>query len=205
MVSEREESVTRWIRDLRDGNDIDSAARELWRRYFDRLVDFARARLYAAPRGPADEEDVALSVFDSFCRGAAEGRLTDLSGRDDLWRLLVTMTVRKAANRVKHECRQKRGGGRVVGEAALGGTDPVSDPFARIVGREPSPELAAMMVDECRRLLGSLRDDSLRRVALLKMEGYDNEEIATRLNCGLRTVERKLGAIRATWLADGPA
>ena len=204
-MSEGVGSVTHWIRDLRDGNDVDSAARELWRRYFDRLVGLARARLHAAPRGPADEEDVALSAFDSFCHGVAEGRFTDLGGRDDLWRLLVTMTVRKAVNRVKHERRQKRGGGRVVGEAALDGTDPVSDPFARVVGREPSPELAAMMIDECRRLLGSLRDDSLRRVALLKMEGYDNEEISTRLNCGLRTVERKLGAIRATWLADEPA
>jgi DNA-directed RNA polymerase specialized sigma24 family protein len=196
-MSEGEGSVTRWIRDLSEGNDVGSAARELWRRYFDRLVDLARARLRAAPRGSADEEDVALSAFDSFCRGAAGGRFADLGGRDDLWRLLVTITVRKAVNKVRYERRKKRGGGRVVGAATLDD----SDPFARIVGREPSPELAAMMVDECRRLMSSLPNDSLRQIALLKMEGFDNEEISTRLDCGLRTVERKLRAIRATWLA----
>jgi DNA-directed RNA polymerase specialized sigma24 family protein len=203
-MSEGVGSVTHWIRDLRDGNDVDSAARGLWRRYFDQLVRLARARLHTTSRGPADEEDVALSAFDSFCRGIAAGRFTDLGSRDDLWRLLVVLTARKAVNEMKHERRQKRGGGRVVGQAALDGSDPDGDALGRVMGREPSPELAVMIVDECRRLLGSLRDDSLRRVALLKMEGYSHEEIATRLDCGLRTVERKLGTIRATWLADEP-
>ncbi|HEX8201974.1 MAG TPA: ECF-type sigma factor [Isosphaeraceae bacterium] len=204
-MGEDEGSVTRWIRDLRDGHDIDAASRELWRRYFDQLVRRARARLRAAPRGPADEEDVALSAFDSVCRGIAAGRFADLGGRDDLWRLLVAITVRKAVNQIKHEHRRKRGGGRVVGEDAREGADPDGDTWAQVLGREPDPSLAAMMVEECQRLLDGLRDDSLRRVALLKMEGYGNEEIARVQDCGLRTVERKLGVIRATWLADEPA
>jgi DNA-directed RNA polymerase specialized sigma24 family protein len=59
------------------------------------------------------------------------------------------------------------------------------------------------MVDECQRLMDELRDDSLRRVALLRMEGYTNEEIARELRCSRRTVARKVELIRRTWLGEG--
>src|SRR4051812_37747280 len=100
-------SVTRWLAGLQQG-EPDEPAQRLWGRYFDRLVHLARARLRAAPRGPADEEDVALSAFDSFCRGAAEGRFPRLGGRDDLWRLLVSITTRKAQAAARRERRLKR-------------------------------------------------------------------------------------------------
>jgi DNA-directed RNA polymerase specialized sigma24 family protein len=192
-------SVTLWVGDLqRDA--VGEAAQQLWGRYFDRLVNLARARLRNAPRGPADEEDVALSAFDSFCHQAAEGRFPQLAGRDDLWRLLVTITARKANALVRHERRQKRGGGRVVGEAAFAGADGQSDfGLAAVAGHEPTPAFAAEVADELRRLLGVLDDDVLRQIALLRMEGYSNEQIAERLDCGLRSVERKLALIRKAW------
>src|SRR5207237_10567463 len=95
MAAQDDGSVTRWIGDLKAGGD--SAAQHLWERYFHRLVHFARARLRAARRAGAiaDEEDAALSAFDSFCRGAAQGRFPDLADRDGLWRLLVVITLRK--------------------------------------------------------------------------------------------------------------
>ena len=74
--------------------------------------------------------------------------------------------------------------------------------LGRVVGTEPTPEFAAMVADEYRRLFGSLADESQRVVALLKLEGYSNEEIARRLDCGLRTVERKLEVIRKRWTAE---
>ena len=77
------------------------------------------------------------------------------------------------------------------------------DFMAQVVGDEPTPEFAAMMADEYRRLFGSLADESLRVVALLKLEGHSNEEIARSLDCGLRTVERKLEVIRKRWIAEG--
>ncbi len=137
------------------------------------------------PRRSADEEDVALSAFDSFCRLASDGRFPKLEGRDDLWRLLVTITARKANAHVQHELRHKRGGGRTLDEAALRGAD---DDFglAAIAGYEPTPAFAAEVADELDRLLGMLGDDVLRQVALLRMEGHANEEIAERLGCGLR-------------------
>ncbi len=155
----------------------------------------------------AATETVAKSLFlikSSFFQGVAAGRFPELGNRDDLWRLLVTITARKAHNQRRKECRQKRGGGRVVGEAALAGADPDGDAFlAQVIGDEPTPEFAAMVADEYRRLFGSLADESLRVVALLKLEGHSNEEIAGCLDCGLRTVERKLEVIRKRWLAEG--
>jgi DNA-directed RNA polymerase specialized sigma24 family protein len=203
MAADSEHSVTRWVSDLKAG-DRSEAARLLWQRYFERLARLAQGRLQRAARGPADGEDVALSAFDSFFQGVAAGRFPDLGSRDELWRLLVTITARKAHNQRRNEGRQKRGSGRVVGEGAMAGADPLGDDFmARVVGNEPSPEFAAMVTDEYRRLFGRLADESLRVVALLKLEGHSNEEIARSLDCGLRTVERKLEVIRKRWIAEG--
>jgi DNA-directed RNA polymerase specialized sigma24 family protein len=202
MTADDKDSVTEWLGDLRTGNR-DVASRLLWERYFTRLARLAQARLRAVIRSSADGEDVALSVFDSFFKGVAAGRFPDLGNRDDLWRLLVTIAARKAHNRERNECRQKRGGGRVVGEGALKGASPSADDFlAQVVGNEPTPEFAAMVTDEYRRLFGSLAEESLRVVALLKLEGHSNNEIARSLDCGLRTVERKLDVIRKRWIAE---
>src|SRR5262249_10375897 len=114
-------SVTCWLGNLREG-DL-AAAQPLWERYFSRLVVVARGRLKRMRRATAgeDEEDAALSAFNSFCAGAARGRFPQLTDRDDLWRLLVVITARKAMAQAQREGRKKRGGGRVVDEAVLFG------------------------------------------------------------------------------------
>jgi len=196
-------SVTHWLGALKGGDA--AAAQRLWERYFDRLVRLARAKLGAMPRGAADEEDVALSAFHSFCQGAARGRFPRLDDRDNLCRLLVTITARKALDQVRRQARQKRGGGRVlVGSAQAGGEDDTDGAgLEQVVGQEPTPQFAAMVADECRRLLAALDDETLRQVALLRMEGYSDEEIAARVDCSLRTVSRKLALIRKAWLREG--
>ena len=183
-------SVTQWIDQLRQGGD--DAARLLWQRYFHRLVGLARARLRSTPRQVADEEDVALSAFDSFCRHAEQGKFPDLTDRDGLWRLLVVLTARKAAHLRRDQGRQKRGG------AADRAGPPEEVILDQVLGREPSPEFAAEVAEECRRLLGLL-DDGLRAVALWRMEGYSVEEIAGKLGYAPRSVKRKLQLIRGLW------
>jgi DNA-directed RNA polymerase specialized sigma24 family protein len=189
-------SVSRWIDRLKAGEP--SAAGPLWQAYFRRLVELARQRLRGLCGAAADEEDVALSAFDSFCKGAAEGRFPRLEDRDDLWQLLLLITGRKAANLLTRQRREKHGGGRVVHASALAGGEE-TDAFALVMGREPTPELAAQAAEECRRLLDGLGDDELRAVAVAKMEGLTNEEVARRLSRSLSWVERKLGLIRKTW------
>src|SRR5947199_4519184 len=85
--------ITHWIGELKAGNR--DAAQPLWEHYFQRLVALARRRLRDTPRGAADEEDVALSVLDSFVHGAHCGAFPDLTDSDDLWQLLVVKTARK--------------------------------------------------------------------------------------------------------------
>jgi RNA polymerase sigma factor (sigma-70 family) len=187
-----EGSVTRWLALLRTGDP--AAAEELWQRYFRRLVSLARQWLRAAPHRGADAEDVALSAFDSFCRNAEAGRFPQLADRDGLWRLLVTITARKAAHLVRDEGRQKRAGGaewvsNTEAEAVL----------AEVLSREPSPAFAAEVAEQCQRLLLRLGDKELEAVALLRMEGYTVEEVAERLGCAPRSVKRKLALIRTVW------
>ena len=192
-------SVTGWLHKLKEGDH--AAAQALWERYFHRLVGLARRRLHGRPCRAADEEDVALSAFDSFCRAAGENRFARLLDRNDLWQLLVMLTARKALRASKHERRQKRGGGRVFSAtdlAAAAGADG-EDELARVIGPEPSPDFAAQVAEECGRLLGILKEEALRRIALWKMEGYTTEEIAGRLGCAPRTVERKLRRVRSLW------
>jgi DNA-directed RNA polymerase specialized sigma24 family protein len=201
MSNEFPGSVTHWIGALQAGDG--EAAQRLWERYFDELVRLARAKLGALPRGEADEEDAALSAFHSFCQGAAQGRFPRLDDRHNLWRLLVTITARKTLDQAERLHRKKRGGGRVRGESVLGeGADVSVAGLEGVVGREPTPAFAAMITDECRRLLETLGDETLRQIALLRMEGYSDPEIAARLGCGLRTVGRKLELIRKIWLRE---
>jgi hypothetical protein len=102
-------SVTAWIDQLCAGDR--DAAQPLLQGYFQPLVDLARKKLRNAPRGMADEENVALSAFDSFVRGAEKGRFPQLTDRDDLWHLLLVITELKAVDLVNHERREKPGGG----------------------------------------------------------------------------------------------
>jgi DNA-directed RNA polymerase specialized sigma24 family protein len=184
-------SITRCIGLLKDGDR--AAAEWLWGAYMRRLVGLARAKLGGTSRRAADEEDVALSAFDSFYRRAEAGQFARLSDRDDLWQILVLLTERKAVDLIRREGRKSRGEGRVVSLSADGvAADAVAD-------RGPTPEFAARVADEFRHRLESLGDDSLRRVAVAKMEGYTNREIAERLGCIEQTVERKLRSIRRIW------
>ena len=194
-------SVTRWIGALKAGET--AAAQPLWERYFAKLVRRARARLRAAGSAgtAADGEDAALSAFDSFCAGAARGRFPRLDDREDLWRLLVALTARKVVDQARRDGRRKRGGGRVLDEAALAGPCDGSGAAGldAVVGPEPTPAFAAMVAEEYRRRLDALGDEALRRVALLKLEGYTLEEIAGRLGCARRTVVNRVKLIRIKW------
>jgi DNA-directed RNA polymerase specialized sigma24 family protein len=201
MATEGEGSVTRWVGGLKAGDP--ESTRQLWERYFADLVRLARSRLRDAPRAAADEEDAALSAFDSFCRGAGRGQFPRLDDREDLWRVLVTITARKAADLVRLERRLKRGGGRVHPEADRAAAALESGGLGQAPAGNPSPELAAMMAEECRRLFDLLPDESLRQVAALKLDGHTDREVADRLGCGLSTVERRLRTIRTYWSAKG--
>jgi DNA-directed RNA polymerase specialized sigma24 family protein len=189
-----EGSVSQWLNQLKSGDP--DAAQKLWDRYFGRLAGLARLKLRDTPLRTANEEDVAVSAFASFFYGVENGKFPDLNDRDNLWNLLVVITIRKSARFLRRQSQQKRGGdlsaAHVTTRAGL----------EEILSREPSPEFAAEMAEECRRLLDRLGDPGLETIALWKMEGYTNEEIAAELGCAPRSVERKLRLIRGIWMEE---
>jgi DNA-directed RNA polymerase specialized sigma24 family protein len=187
-----EGSVTRLINPLLVGDP--AAVLELWKRFFGRLVGLARHKLRGVPASAADEEDVALSAFASFVRHAERGRFPELADRDSLWRLLVTLTVRKAAHLLRDEGRQKRRGG----GAALAGAEREAV-LEEVLSREPGPAFAAEAAEQYWRLLARLGEDELRQVAVWRLEGYTVEEVAGKLGCAPRSVKRKLHLIRGIW------
>jgi DNA-directed RNA polymerase specialized sigma24 family protein len=192
-------SVTQSIEGLRAGEE--TAATELWQRYFQRLVGLACKKLGSAPRRVADEEDVALSAFQSFCQGVRDNRFPKLHDRDDLWHLIVRITERKACDQLRGQARKKRGSGLVAGESALrnGRATGGGAGIDGLAGPEPTPEFAAEMIEAVDQLFNVLDDRELRRIALMKLEACSNEEIAAEIGRSLPTVERRLKMIRKIW------
>jgi RNA polymerase sigma factor (sigma-70 family) len=193
------DSVTQWINRLKSGDG--EAARLLWKRYADELVALARRRLPAISRGAADEDDIAQSVFNALCQGAAAGRFADLANRDELWWTLLAVTRQKVANQVRRETAQKRGAGKSRPSSDVWREDDESGRFRfeDLISNEPTPEFLAMLDEEHQRLLALLKDDQLRSIAIWRIEGYTVEEIADRLEIATRSVKRRLALIRKTW------
>jgi DNA-directed RNA polymerase specialized sigma24 family protein len=195
------DSIVGWYDRLLAGDD--RAAAVLWDRYFARLVGLARAKLARLPRkAAADEEDVALSAFDSFCRRAQGGGFPNVADPGNLWRVLATVTARKAGRLVRDQTRQKRGGGAVGGESVF--ENPAAGGIGGVAGPDLPPAVEAELADEVVQLLDTLGDDELRKIALWKMEGHTNAEICKLLGCAPATVERRLALIRKTWERAAP-
>jgi DNA-directed RNA polymerase specialized sigma24 family protein len=190
MADDPTGSVTQFFHQLQAG-DAD-AARGLWERYFPRLVGLARHALAGRPQRTADAEDAALSAFVTFWQGA--GGFASVLNRDDLWKLLGTIALRKALKQARRESTGKRGGGRVVGETGLFRPDGSPLPLDEAAGRLPPPIFdlyAAELLDDL--------DPESRTIALMRLLGHTNGEIAGSLGYTERTVERKLNLIRRTW------
>jgi RNA polymerase sigma factor (sigma-70 family) len=192
-----EQSITELLPDLIDGDSV--AEQRVWDHFFGSLCRVAHHRLASVRVRGGDEEDVAIGAFASVCRRLQRGDFPDLNSRDGLWRLLVTVTERKAFKLLRDERRLKRGGGKLNGESVFQNLDSSqAKGFDAIASAEPSPEFEAAMAEVVRNLLSAL-DDQARQVALLKVEGHRNEDIATKLGRSVPTIERKLRLIRSTW------
>lgn len=184
-------SVTQFFERLKSGDA--AAAEPLWQRFFPRLSGLARKALAGRTRRVADADDVIQSAFASFCQRAKAGDF-QIGDRDDLWNLLGVMTARKAQHAVRHEMAAKRGGGRVVGEGALTRPDGSPMPLDEAAAAAPAADFDL----HSQELLDQL-DEECRTIAVHRLLGFTNREIAERLDCTERKIERKLNLIRMTW------
>lgn len=192
-------SVSRQLAAVKQGDP--QALAELWRRYSPSLLDHARRRLSDRGIRISDEEDVVVSAFAAFFRAASNGQYPDLNDRHGLWRMLLTITVNKVLDLLRRENCEQRGGGRTVNASgalpnAGGGSEAE---FQFVESEQHSPEFAAILLENLRIRLQSLNDPTLQRIAVLKLEGHQNAEIAELLSLTVRTIERKLALIRKLW------
>ena len=192
-----DDSVTKWFQQLPHHNR--DHVQELWNRYFRRLVDLARAKMGNVPRRAADEEDIALSAFDSAIRAIENKRFPKLDDRADLWQILVMVTKRKVATQIERETRAKRDYRRNKKIDAPADSSSLGMEWNALVQHEPDPAFAACVAEQCQQLLNTLPNEKHREIALAKMEGYTNREIAGQHECSVATVERRLNTIRALW------
>ncbi len=184
-------SVTHWLTLLKEGSH--EAVGLLWERYFAQVVRVAGRKTRGLARRAVDEEDVALSAFHSFCRAAAHGDFERLENRGDLWQILLSLTIRKAIDLRRHDLAKRRS---VAGQPDRGLDELLVND---LISRDPDPAFAALVADDVQALLGRLKDDQMRHIAVRKMEGLTDVEVANDLGCSLRTVERRLELIRRTW------
>ena len=194
------ESITIWFEQLKQGDS--EAATKLWDRFFDRLVNVARAQLTNANTRVRDEEDVAAGVLASLCQCANRGKLPSIENRDDLWHLLLKWTRHDVIDHVRTVGRLKRGANQVRGDSVFlrDGDDSLSPGgFDLVESLEPTPAMLVEMEEQFSLLLNKIPDQLLRSIAVKKMEGFTNDEIAAGLELSPRTIERKLNLIRSCW------
>lgn len=179
-------SVSRFIHLLRSGDA--EAAKKIWDSYAPRLQLLAKKWVHRL--GGFDEEDVAISAIQAFFQGVADGRYPDLQGGTDLWQLLAVIAARKANDMRKRAIAEKRGTGIEPGS---------SDGLESVPGGGLPADLSAMMMEEVRGLLDELKDGDLESVALLKLDGHTNDEVAAKMGYSRRTIQRMLKLIRDIW------
>jgi RNA polymerase sigma factor (sigma-70 family) len=197
-------SVTRWLQMLRDGGSAarNEAAEQIWLRYCHQLLSLVRRRLSTRIRRREDEDDVLQQMYLSFCTRQARNEF-QLHDRTGLWNILLTLTLRKVADTIRRQTAAKRNPSREQPRQAVDDSCAGSGEEEFPSPTEPSPMEVAAFTEELEHLLRRLDRPLFREVACLKILGYTNAEIAAKLDCTVRTVERKLSGIRERWQGHG--
>jgi RNA polymerase sigma factor (sigma-70 family) len=173
--------LNRW----REGDQ--QAATALFERYASRLIALAQRHLNDRLGRRLDAEDVVQSVFNSFFVRTRDGAFM-LQETGELWRLLVTMTLNKVGDQIRHHTADKRS---VKQENHFSSEDSLNGLNAAALAREPSPAEAAALADLVRQILMPL-DPLERKIVELRLQGYQMQEIASQTGYCQRTIRRLL-------------
>ena len=183
-------SVSQWIARLKNG--MDSAAKNIWERYSQPMQSLASVELGDSPRSVSDDEDVVIRAFAAFLRRTSEGAYGTMQTRDDLWRLLVAITR-------SYAWKQSRFLGRMRRRKTVKDTRANERMLRQLASKFPPPDVLASVSDSLCVLIDRLEDPELQEVAMGRLKGLTNEEIATSQDRSVRTIERRLVLIRNVW------
>src|SRR5262249_14762883 len=136
-----------------------------------------------------EAEDVVQSAYKSFFLRYGDAGL-DLADEDGLWGLLALITLRKCADRVRYHRAERRDAFREAPAAEAG-----DEPWRDVVGREPTPEEAAVLAETVEGLFRGLEGDE-RAVVEMSLQGYSTQEISERLGRAERSVRRLRERVR---------
>lgn len=168
-----------------------TAAEEIFRRYFERLLALAQSRLSGRLARRIDPEDVVQAAYCCFFLAARQGRFA-FSDRGDLWRLLVSITLHKLRQSTEYHAAGKRSVSREFDLRSTGQSR--ADPDV-VLARDPTPAEAAALADTVERALRGLGPFE-RRMVEFWLQGYALEEIAEATDSCERTVRRVLGRVK---------
>jgi DNA-directed RNA polymerase specialized sigma24 family protein len=187
-----------WFSAVCEGDSASTS--RLWEAYFERIGRSVANRLTSQGRRFEDQEDVANSVLRTFFRRASLGQFRELGDKDQLWKLLLTIAIRKANDYRKRSMAARRGGKAVVlGQDFGNGNDQLAaiDLVANTDGDLPEAELRAQELFES--VMQRMPDDKTRDVVLLHLQGAEKQQIAEIQKCSIRTVERRMQNAIAIW------
>lgn len=182
--------VDRW----RAGDE--KAARKLFDTYVDRLVALARRRISQRLASRVDPEDVVQSVFRTFFGRVKAGKFR-LEEQDDLCKLLVRITVHKTLQQIAYHQAAKRDPHLETGQTAES-----KDHLVDLLDREPTPDEAATFLEQLDQFLNRLRPEE-RQIIDMRMQGYNNSEIAEKLGIYDRKIRRVIERVRGVAEQEG--
>jgi RNA polymerase sigma-70 factor (ECF subfamily) len=172
------------------------AARQIFDCYVDRLVALARRRISQRLAGRVDPEDVVQSVFRTFFHRAREGQFR-IADQDDLCKLLMRMTVHKTLRKVAFHRAAKRD----MNQEMAHGEEPQQE-LQAIMAREPTPDEAVTFLDQLEHFLARLRPQE-RQILEMRLHGWSNEEISTKLGIYDRKIRRVFERVRSLAEEEG--
>lgn len=172
------------LRRVQLGNQ--DAATELYFRYAERLRLLVRSESSPALARREDAEDILQSIFTSFFRGVGQGYYEVPAG-DELWKLLLVIALNKICAKGSYHRAAKRDVRVTVGGEFL-------DKYSRYAQAPHENGLAflRLVIDEALDQLQPMP----RKMVVLRIEGHEVAEIATRVQRSKRTVERVLQDFR---------
>ena len=179
----KHEVTIAWLDDLADGKQ--SAVEQFWARYGESLQRVAERQIASWLRRRVDPEDVVQSACRTFFRRASEGNFT-FETKDDVWKLLLTITLNKVRMQARFHSRNRRS---VSKEQALP-DEPNLQPA------EWDHAIEQVELKDMLQVAFSDKDDERQNVLEMWLEGRTQKEIAETIGCSERTVRRIQDRIR---------